>query len=51
MYRAFWNVLPGPLWGRILLAVAVGMGVLALLVFFLFPWLDSVVSRSIGVGT
>ncbi|MEX1080149.1 MAG: hypothetical protein WED09_13695 [Homoserinimonas sp.] len=41
MYALLWRLLPGPLWLRILLAVLLMAGVLAVLVMFVFPWLNS----------
>ncbi len=37
MYAALWRVLPGPLWVRILTAAVLIAGVLALLLFVIFP--------------
>jgi len=50
MYTALWKVLPGPLWARILIVVAAALAVLALLTFFLFPWVDTLLTRSVDVG-
>jgi len=49
MYAALWKVLPGPIWARILIVVSGALAVLALLVFFLFPWVDSILTRSVVV--
>ncbi len=44
MYAALWKVLPGPLWVRIVTAVvAVGV-VVALLMLFVFPWVDGFIT-------
>lgn len=37
MYLALWNVLPGPLWAKTLHTVILGLGVVALLFFVVFP--------------
>ena len=47
MYTALWKVLPGPLWARVLIVVG---GALAVLSFFLFPWIDTLLTRSVDVG-
>lgn len=44
MYAAAWNLLPGPLWFRILLAVAVVAAVLFALATWVFPWVDAIVN-------
>ena len=41
MYVALWRILPGPLWVRILIAVGAAAIVIAALMMFLFPWVDS----------
>lgn len=41
MYAFLWRLLPGPLWLRILLAVALVAMALFLLVTYLFPWLNT----------
>ena len=50
MYLALWKVLPGPLWARILIAAVATIAVVAALAFFLFPWVDSLLARSVDVG-
>ncbi|MCF8540271.1 MAG: hypothetical protein K9H50_00685 [Aurantimicrobium sp.] len=51
MYVALWKVLPGPLWARILIVVSGALAVLAALVFFLFPWVDRVLTQSVVVAS
>jgi hypothetical protein len=51
MYVALWKVLPGPLWAKILLVVSGALAVLAALVFFLFPWVDNVLTQSVDVAS
>lgn len=46
MYAALWRVLPGPLPVRILQATVLLVGVLALLAYVVFPWVDGIVSPS-----
>ncbi len=50
MYIALWKVLPGPLWARILIVVGGALAVLAALTFLLFPWVDTLLTRSVDVG-
>ena len=50
MYGALWRILPGPRWGKILILVGAGLAVLAVLTFFAFPWVDTLLSRSEEVG-
>jgi hypothetical protein len=50
MYTALWKVLPGPLWARVLIVVGGALAVLAVLSFFLFPWIDTLLTRSVDVG-
>jgi len=40
MYAALWKLLPGPLWVRIILAMVLLAGVLAVLVLWVFPWAE-----------
>ncbi len=51
MYVTLWKVLPGPLWARILIVVSGALAVLAALIFFLFPWVDSVLTQSVVVAS
>jgi len=44
MYAALWKIIPGPLWARILIAVAAAVIVVALLMMFVFPWVDTLVT-------
>ncbi|MEO7131403.1 MAG: hypothetical protein ABIZ07_08525 [Dermatophilaceae bacterium] len=39
MYAALWRVLPGPTWLRVLLLVALLVGVVLLCFEWLFPWI------------
>lgn len=41
MYAALWRILPGPLWVRVVIAVIVAAAVIAALMTFVFPWVDS----------
>lgn len=44
MYAALWNLLPGPVWLRVILALVVVALVLAACVLFVFPWLNTFVN-------
>lgn len=37
MYRALWNLIPGPTWVKTLVAIAVAVGVFFLLMNVVFP--------------
>jgi ABC-type transporter Mla subunit MlaD len=41
MYAALWRVLPGPLWVRVLIAIVLIAAVLALLIFVVFPFVQT----------
>ncbi len=41
MYGALWRLMPGPLWLRIVLIVLLFAIILAVLVLFVFPWLNT----------
>jgi uncharacterized BrkB/YihY/UPF0761 family membrane protein len=45
MYAAIWRVLPGPVWLRVLLALALLAAVLFALATWMFPWVDSIVNN------
>jgi membrane protein implicated in regulation of membrane protease activity len=45
MYAALWNVLPGPVWLRVLLALALAVAALYVLVTWVFPWVDTLVNN------
>lgn len=44
MYAALWRLLPGPIWVRVILAIVLAMIVLAALVLWVFPWVNSFIS-------
>jgi hypothetical protein len=44
MYAALWRLMPGPLWLRIALMIVLLFGILAALVFLVFPWLNTFVN-------
>jgi len=51
MYAALWRILPGPLWVRILLAVALVAVVLTVLVLWVFPFVNELfVPPEVTVG-
>ena len=52
MYGALWRLIPGPLWLRIILLLLLFAAVLAALVLFVFPWLNTFVNvNDVTVGT
>lgn len=46
MYGALWNMLPGPLWVRILLVLVLVAVVLFSLVEWIFPWVNTLLPIS-----
>ena len=44
MYGALWRVLPGPWWVRLLILLVLAAAILALCVYWVFPWLQPIVS-------
>jgi hypothetical protein len=44
MYGALWRLMPGPIWLRITLFVAIFAVILVALVLFVFPWLNTFVN-------
>jgi hypothetical protein len=44
MYGALWRVLPGPWWVRVLILLVLFAAVLAVLVTWVFPWVDHFVA-------
>lgn len=46
MYGALWNVLPGPLWVRILLVLVLVAALLFSLVEWIFPWVNTLLPIS-----
>lgn len=52
MYAALWRLMPGPLWIRIISMILLFAVVLAVLVVFVFPWLNTFVNvNEVTVGT
>ena len=49
MYSAFWRILPGPVWVRILTVLVVLTIVLFSCVTWIFPWIDGF--QGAGEGT
>lgn len=41
MYRALWNLLPGPVPIKVILALAIAVGVFFLLMEVVFPWVST----------
>ena len=42
MYRALWNLLPGPTAVKVVLVLAIAVGVLFLLMEVIFPWVSTI---------
>jgi hypothetical protein len=40
MYAALWRILPGPVWVRILILIGLLVAILAVLVNWVFPFID-----------
>lgn len=41
MYAALWRVLPGPIWLRIIILIVGVAAILAALVLWVFPWVQT----------
>jgi uncharacterized membrane protein len=44
MYGALWRLMPGPIWLRVILMVLFFAIILAVLILFVFPWLNTFVN-------
>ncbi|SFR55829.1 hypothetical protein SAMN04488591_1965 [Microbacterium azadirachtae] len=44
MYAAFWRILPGPWWVRLIIGLALLAAVLSALMFWVFPWVSPLIS-------
>ena len=44
MYGALWRILPGPWFVRLLIVLVLVAAVSAALVFWVFPWVDQLIS-------
>lgn len=44
MYAAFWRILPGPWWVRLIIVLALIAAVLYALLFHVFPWISPLIS-------
>jgi len=44
MYGALWRILPGPVWVRILILLALATVVLTALVVWVFPYVDHLIA-------
>lgn len=45
MYAALWQILPGPVWLRVLLLLVLLAGVLLVLSTWVFPWVDEIINK------
>lgn len=43
MYAALWQLLPGPIWARIIVVVVLVAAVLFSLVTWVFPWVQTLI--------
>jgi hypothetical protein len=51
MYAALWRIIPGPLWFRVTIVTAATAAVITLLMVFVFPWIDTLMtSQNSSVG-
>jgi hypothetical protein len=51
MYVALWRIIPGPLWLRITITTVATAAVVTLLMVFVFPWIDTMMtSQNSSVG-
>jgi len=51
MYAALWRLLPGPLWVRVIMAIALVVAVLTVLVLWVFPAVDHLIApQEVTVG-
>lgn len=51
MYAAIWKILPGPVWLRVTLATLLVAAVVAALMIYVFPWVDTLMtSQNSSVG-
>jgi hypothetical protein len=46
VYAALWRILPGPVWLRILILLVLAAAVLYVLVTWVFPWIDSMITSN-----
>lgn len=46
MYAALWRLLPGPVWVRVIFALALVALVLAACLYLVFPWLNTFVNAT-----
>jgi hypothetical protein len=46
VYAAFWRVLPGPAWLRIIIILVLVAALLFALVTWVFPWIDAMLTSN-----
>jgi hypothetical protein len=46
MYAALWRILPGPTWARVTMLVAGAVVIVTLLMVFVFPVIDEIISST-----
>lgn len=50
MYAALWRALPQRIWLKILILAAGGLALITLLMLFVFPWVDQLLSSGVTVN-
>jgi len=45
MYAALWQILPGPIWFRVLLTLALVAAALFVLATGVFPWVETILNQ------
>ena len=48
MYAALWRLLPGPFWVRLIILVIALAIILTVLIMWVFPWIDSLMTTQEG---
>ena len=44
MYGALWRILPGPVWVRVIILIAIAAGVVYALFTWVFAWVDGIIT-------
>jgi hypothetical protein len=48
MYLALWHILPGPVWLRGIIVLALIVGVVALMAYVVYPWVAFMLNSDLG---
>jgi hypothetical protein len=51
VYSALWRILPGPWWLRVIILIVLAVAVVAALITWVFPIIDSFVEPNVTVGS